>query len=95
MGPWHPGRTNVKREVFALTPETRVALACRQDVSGGYLGQWTERPLPASALRVGDFATVTAQREDGRLQATAVVVVRPQGSEHRTGLPGGPTQSRS
>ena len=95
MGPWHPGKTSVKHEVFAVTPETRVALARRQEVPGGYHGQWTEQALPAAAPRVGDFATVTARREGSRLQATAVVLVRPQGSEHRSGPPEGPAKSGS
>ena len=77
MGPWHPGRVNLKHEVFAMTPETRVELASRTDVAGGYRGRWAERSLPVSDLRAGDYATVTAQREAGKLQASQVVVVRP------------------
>ncbi|HUM17203.1 MAG TPA: hypothetical protein VL086_16020 [Candidatus Nitrosotalea sp.] len=94
MGSWHPGKRNVKREVFALTPETRVELARRQEVPGGYPGQWTEQALTSSAPRVGDFATITAQREGGRLQATAVVVVRPDGSGQPPGPPEGRVKSR-
>ena len=85
MGPWHPGKTSVEREVFALTPETRIELARRQDVTGGFPGQWADQALPASALRAGDFATVTVEREGRRLQATKVVVVRPGGSEPQAG----------
>jgi hypothetical protein len=45
MGPWHPGRMNLKHEVFAMTPETRVELASRTDVAGGYRGRWAEQRL--------------------------------------------------
>ncbi|HKW93147.1 MAG TPA: hypothetical protein VJX92_14725 [Methylomirabilota bacterium] len=77
MGPWHPGKTNLKREVFELTPDTKVELARRGSVPGGYRGQWIEHPLPASDLRVGDYATVTVVREARRPEATQLVVVRP------------------
>lgn len=50
MGPWHPGRVNLKHEVFAMTPETRVELASRTDVAGGYRGRWAERPRRISTL---------------------------------------------
>ena len=33
---------NLKHEVFAMTPETRVELASRTDVAGGYRGRWAE-----------------------------------------------------
>jgi hypothetical protein len=76
MGPWHIGKPSLKREVFAMTPETRIELVRRTDVAGGYRGQWAERPLPASELRAGDYATVTVERAAGRLEASTVVVLR-------------------
>jgi hypothetical protein len=85
MGPWHPGRMNLKHEVFAMTPETRVELASRTDVAGGYRGRWAEQRLPVSDLRAGDYATVTAEREAGKLQASQVVVVRPGEFEPHAG----------
>jgi hypothetical protein len=76
---------NLKHEVFAMTPETRVELASRTDVAGGYRGRWAEQRLPVSDLRAGDYATVTAEREAGKLQASQVVVVRPGESEPHAG----------
>ena len=87
MGPWHPGKTNLQREVFAMRPEATVELARRGDVAGGFPGQWGVEPLAASAVRPGDYATLTSTntREDGRRLATKVVVVRPGGSDHPSG----------
>jgi hypothetical protein len=76
---------NLKHEVFAMTPETRVELASRTDAAGGYRGRWAEQPLPVSDLRARDYATVTAERKAGKLQASQVVVVRPGESAPHAG----------
>jgi hypothetical protein len=84
---------NLKHEVFAMTPETRVELASRTDVAGGYRGRWAEQRLPVSDLRAGDYATVTAEREAGKLQASQVVVVRPGESEPHAGAHPAPAKN--
>jgi hypothetical protein len=88
MGPWHRGKVNLTHEVFAMTPVTKVELARRTGVDGNSVGPWTEKPLPASALHIGDYATVTAERKAGKLQATEVEVVRPgQSGLHASAQP--------
>jgi hypothetical protein len=86
MGPWHPGKTNLTHEVFVLTPATKVELAVRTDVASGSAAQWTEKPLSSSHLRRGDYATVTAERKAGTLEAREVVVVRPEGFGSHAGV---------
>jgi hypothetical protein len=77
MGPWHgPGTRPVQRE-FHLTPSTVVELAFRKPEPGGHPGMFIDRPLTASDLRPGDYATVTVEREDGKAVATKIEIVRP------------------
>jgi len=53
------------------------AFAAREDVPGGFKGEYFERSLGSTDLRPGDYATVITEREGGRIVATKVVVVRP------------------
>jgi hypothetical protein len=77
MGPWHgPGTKPARREIH-LMPATRVELAARGNAPGGYKGRYVDRPLTATDLRPGDYATVTQRPEGGKLVATKVEVVRP------------------
>ncbi|HTY79319.1 MAG TPA: hypothetical protein VMI34_15945 [Candidatus Bathyarchaeia archaeon] len=78
MGPWHGPEKPLPlvRRQFHLTSRTVVALAARKDEPGGLKGAFIDQPLKATDLRPGDYATVTAERENGKLVATKVEIVR-------------------
>jgi hypothetical protein len=77
MGPWRgPSTQPVERE-FHLTSSTVVELAFRKAEPGGHTGMFVDRPLAATDLRPGDYATVTVAREDGKSVATKIEIVRP------------------
>ena len=79
MGPWHGPATPLPlvRRQFQLTPSTVVELAVRKDEPAGYKGAFINQPLKPTDLRPGDYATVTAERENGTVAATKVEIVRP------------------
>jgi hypothetical protein len=77
MGPWHGPTTRPVPREFHLTPRTMVELAVRKQEPGGHAGMFIDRPLTATDLRPGDYATVTAEREGGKAVATRIEIVRP------------------
>ena len=76
FGRWTPG-TRPTRQVIELRPTTRVEQVARatEPVPGQWLGGFKETPLAATELRAGEFATVTAERRDGKLLAVTITVV--------------------
>jgi len=69
----------LQKRTVALQPQTAVTLAERSDQGAdGWPGGFRPEPLSVQDLRPGDFATVTAERADGRLVARDVTVVRPK-----------------
>jgi hypothetical protein len=77
-GPGPSGNLVISRS-FALGPETAMKLAARAEgeEAAEWPGGYKELSLTPADVRVGDFATVEAQRQDSRLTAISVVVVRP------------------
>jgi hypothetical protein len=70
------------RRTIDVTPETSIQVVRRTDTWGsGRTSKpgFEERAIEASALRVGDFVTVTV-RNAGNPAAVAMEVVRPEGS---------------
>lgn len=77
MGPWYgPGTHPVRRE-FHLAPSTTVRMVMRASEPGGFTGAFVEKPMQAKDLRLGDYATVTVEREAGKVVATEIEVIRP------------------
>jgi hypothetical protein len=73
------GRNSIVERPIMLKPETEVILATRaeDDETLEWPGGFKESPLAATDLRPGDYATVEAQSENGRLVAVSILVVRP------------------
>lgn len=81
MGPWRGPGGGLEREVVTLTSDTRIELAVRSPhAPSGWPSGFAEHALTPEDLKTGDFVTVTAAREDNRLVAAAITVVRPSGS---------------
>jgi hypothetical protein len=86
VGPWRV--TNGETVITPLTvhfgPATRVVWVERDDDLGptGWPGQFAEIRVSVRELRVGDFATVKTDRQDERLRAREITVVRPGGREN-------------
>ena len=79
MGPWRaPGTAPMRRSIH-FTPETAVTLVRRSatPAPGGWPGGYAESPLAITAVRPGDFVSVTVTRHDGRVTARSIEVVRP------------------
>jgi hypothetical protein len=79
MGPWvGPGQGIVKRWIV-LIPETKVTEVSRSDrpAREGWPGDFASEPVTVSAIKPGDFATVTTDTRGGRLIARSVDVLRP------------------
>jgi len=76
FGRWTPGSHPIKR-VIRLAPTTRVERVGRapEAAPGQWPGGFTPTPLAANELRPGEFATVTAERHDGKLVAVTITVV--------------------
>jgi hypothetical protein len=78
LGPWHGPGTTPSRHRIAVPPGTPVILFERAEVGeSGWRGGFAEKPLRPADLRPGDYATVKTHREDGRLIAERVEIVRP------------------
>jgi hypothetical protein len=66
---------------IGVTPQTRIVLASRSDevVAAEWPGGFREAPVALTDVRPGDYATVEVDRQNGRLVARSIVVVRPTG----------------
>jgi len=73
------GRNQEIPRVIGLAPGTKLLLTARaaDREETGWRGEYTESPIAATDLKPGDFATVEAETQDGKLVAISVVVVRP------------------
>lgn len=66
------------RYAAQLDPATRITLIERADVgSDGWPGGFVERPLRASDLHPGDYATLSVEQRAGKPVVTRIEVVRP------------------
>jgi hypothetical protein len=79
MGPWRGPGTAPTRRSIRFTPETAVTLVRRSatPAPGGWPGGYAESPLAMTAVRPGDFVSVTVARHAGRVTARSIEVVRP------------------
>ena len=70
--------TLVKRSV-EIGPSTRFELVTRAKATGadGWNGEFTQSSLDPSAVRPGDYATVTIERAGHQRNAVSVQIVRP------------------
>jgi hypothetical protein len=106
MGPWTGTSTRPTRTSITMTSETRIALVERSHGTSAQdqQGSFRASPLARSALRVGDYVTVTTQSAEGRHVATSITVVRasesrpdskpPSGANATPGDPGVQAQAR-
>jgi hypothetical protein len=79
MGPWRGPGTAPTRRSIRFTPETAVTLVQRSatPTPRGWPGGYAESSLAMTAVRPGDFVSVTVTRHDGRVIARSIEVVRP------------------
>lgn len=79
MGPWKGGRTRPAVHSFEFGPRTRFALVTRATGADrtGWMHGYVESVLTPSAVRPGDFATVTFSRSARQPEAATVEIVRP------------------
>lgn len=83
MGPWTAGGHARDELSIALEPSTKIELVARskQAAAGQWPGGFTETPLAPSDLRAGDYVTVAAEPNHGRVVALSITVIRPQDRE--------------
>jgi len=79
MGPWPGEETKPFIRSIVLGPETKYELVTRAKGPNpqGWIGGYVESPLVASAVRPGDFANVTVDRNHKSPKATMMEIVRP------------------
>jgi hypothetical protein len=83
LGPW-TARSRARETLsIALEPATKVELVARskQAATGQWPGGFKATSLTPSDLRTGDYVTVAAERDHGRLVARSVTVIRPREGE--------------
>jgi hypothetical protein len=78
MGPWLGPDTKPMRRTFQLTSATKVDRVERApEGSDGWRWSYVSRPLDLSALRAGDYVTVTVDPAERRNVVVEVEAVRP------------------
>jgi len=78
MGPWRGPDTKPIRRVFQLTSAAKVDRVERApEGSDGWPWSYVSRPLDPSALRPGDYVTVTVDPIEQRNLVVEVEAVRP------------------
>ena len=78
MGPWDGPSTQPIRRTFQWNDGTRIVLAERTwDGEGGWRWSFNDQSAQPSALRIGDFVTVTTEPRGARAVAVEVLVVWP------------------
>jgi len=79
VGPWRieKGMTVVTPLTVSLVPETQVLILTRAEgvAPTGWGGDYIETPSSDTALKPGEFVTVTVERRGKRLTATRAVLV--------------------
>jgi hypothetical protein len=82
MGPWRGSGTKPVTRSIDFGSDTKFELVTRAKGANplGWTGGFVESALAPSAVRPGDFATVTVEREGKRPEAATVEVVRPAGT---------------
>jgi hypothetical protein len=83
LGPWTAGGHARDELSIALEPSTKIELVARSKEAAAdqWPGGFKETPLAPSDLRAGDYVTVAAHRNHGRLVALSVTVIRPHERE--------------
>lgn len=84
MGPWTGERQERVSRSITITPDTAIDVVARSEPgaavgSADWPGGFKATPAGRSEIRPGDFVTVTTQERGGRLVATKISVVRPEG----------------
>ena len=82
MGPWKSEATKPVTRSIHFGPDTKFEIVTRTQGADaqGWIGGYVESALAPSAVRPGDFATVTVERNHKGPEATTVQVVRPVGT---------------
>jgi len=79
VGPWTSQHSTLVKRSVEIGPSTRFELVTRAKATGadGWNGEFTESSLDPSAVRPGDYATVTIERAGHQRNAVSVQIVRP------------------
>ena len=79
VGPWTSQHSTLVKRSVEIGPSTRFELGTRAKATGadGWNGGFTESSLDPSAVRPGDYATVTIERAGLQRNAVSVQIVRP------------------
>jgi len=79
VGPWTSQHSTLVKRSVEIGPSTRFELVTRAKATGadGWNGGFTESSLDPSAVRPGDYATVTIERAGHQRNAVSVQIVRP------------------
>lgn len=86
MGPWKSAATRPVTRSIDFGRDTKFELVTRAQGANpqGWIEGYVESTLAASAVRPGDFATVTLEPDRTGSEATMVQVVRPVGTTETT-----------
>ena len=82
MGPWKSAATKPVTRSIDFGRDTTFELVTRANGANpqGWIGGFVESALTATAVRPGDFATVTVEHDRKGPEAVMVQVVRPVGT---------------
>jgi hypothetical protein len=83
MGPWGGEGTKPVTRSIEFGPATKFELVARARGANpqGWIGGYVESALAPAAVRPGDFATVTLERNHSSPEAGIVQIVRPAGTK--------------